>query len=27
VFNKLHVSSRTEAVIRYMASKSSHPNP
>ena len=25
VFNKLHVSSRTEAVVRYMASKNSQP--
>jgi DNA-binding NarL/FixJ family response regulator len=25
VFDKLHVSSRTEAVVRYMASKTSHP--
>jgi DNA-binding NarL/FixJ family response regulator len=27
VFEKLHVSSRTEAVVRYMASKSSQHNP
>jgi DNA-binding NarL/FixJ family response regulator len=27
VFNKLHVSSRTEAVVRYMASKSSQLKP
>ena len=27
VFNKLHVSSRTEAVIRYMASKTPHVKP
>jgi DNA-binding NarL/FixJ family response regulator len=27
VFNKLHVSSRTEAVVRYMASKSTQPKP
>jgi DNA-binding NarL/FixJ family response regulator len=27
VFNKLHVSSRTEAVVRYMASKTPPPGP
>lgn len=27
VFTKLHVSSRTEAVVRYMASKTSQPRP
>ena len=27
VFNKLHVSSRTEAVVRYMASKTPAPKP
>jgi DNA-binding NarL/FixJ family response regulator len=27
VFNKLHVSSRTEAVVRYMASKTPHQKP
>ena len=27
VFEKLHVSSRTEAVVRYMASKTSQQNP
>ena len=27
VFNKLHVSSRTEAVVRYMASKTTSANP
>jgi len=27
VFEKLHVSSRTEAVVRYMASKASQQNP
>jgi len=27
VYNKLHVSSRTEAVVRYMASKTSPPKP
>jgi DNA-binding NarL/FixJ family response regulator len=27
VFNKLHVSSRTEAVVRYMASKTAKPTP
>ena len=27
VFNKLHVSSRTEAVVRYMASKTPRQNP
>jgi DNA-binding NarL/FixJ family response regulator len=27
VFNKLHVSSRTEAVVRYMASKTPQPKP
>ncbi|MDB6111750.1 MAG: Two component transcriptional regulator, LuxR family [Pedosphaera sp.] len=27
VFEKLHVSSRTEAVVRYMASKTSQPKP
>ena len=27
VFNKLHVSSRTEAVVRYMASKTPHSKP
>ncbi len=27
VYNKLHVSSRTEAVVRYMASKTSHLKP